>query len=385
MDPASPTHHVRRRQRHAAAALAVAVVILASLGVNAVFGSTTWSRNLYNRNGVIFQDPYSAACTAAAAMMMLNFTALRETGGEGFIWRTNKTHNSPDPTNYRDMTSILYFERMHDTLRSSTTGSDPHGWRNALNYYGWGATALNDATKRVYDDLQYTSSGAAVKAAVRAIARFNKPVGILGWAGKHAQVMTGYVVSGANPAVSNDFTVQYVYLTDPLKSDGFVNTKISLRAFQSGNLHYRFQAYRESDSPYDDSYSSGWRRSSVLPTVGTSEWYRRWVIIAPIRAGLADSSSPNPTPSPTPSASAESTSIPSPSPTSSPTASSDEGVSVASSPSAGPVGQEPSASPDPTYSPSATEPSPAPVDEPATPSPSEEAADPGPSAVPSAS
>ncbi len=34
------------------------------------------------------------------------------------------------------MTSILAFERSHDTLRSTSAGSDAHGWRNALNYYG---------------------------------------------------------------------------------------------------------------------------------------------------------------------------------------------------------------------------------------------------------
>jgi hypothetical protein len=309
------------RQRHAVAALIAAIAIAASVGANAAFGATTWSRNLYNHDGMLFQDPYGNACTAAAAMQMLNFTALRGSGGNGFIWRTYRTHNSADPTNYRDMTSILYFARTHDTLRSSTSGSDPHGWRNALNYYGYGRSALTDASQRVYDDLQFTSSGAAVKAAVRAIARFNKPVGILGWAGRHAQVITGYVVTGENPAVSNDFTVRYVYLTDPLKADGLVNAKISLQNLQGGDLRYRFRAYRESDSPYDDAYSSGWRRSSVLPTVGTSEWYRKWVIIAPVRSGLPAASptptptpSPSPTPAPTPSANAEPSTTPSPPP-----------------------------------------------------------------------
>ena len=49
-------------------------------------------------------------------------------------------------------------------------GSDPHGWRNALNYYGWGAGAL-DAGARVYDDFSYSSYGCAMKAAVRAHGR----------------------------------------------------------------------------------------------------------------------------------------------------------------------------------------------------------------------
>jgi hypothetical protein len=316
MDPAGTPTQTRRRQRNALGALIAAVAIVVSIGVNAASGATTWSRNLYNWNGVVFQDPYPTACTAAAVMMMLNFTAIRQTGGDGFVWRTSRTQKSSDPTNYRDMTSILYWERYHDTLRGSSSGSDPHGWRNALNYYGWGRTALADASKRVYDDFQYTSSGAAIKAAVRAVARFNKPVGILGWAGAHAQVLTGYVVSGENPAISNDFTVRYVYVSDPLRSDGFVNEKISLRNFQSGNIRYRFRAYLEADSPYDDGYSTGWRRSSVLPSVGVSEWYRRWVIVAPVRAGLPGSSpTPTPTPSPTPTPDAS----PTPAPTEEPT------------------------------------------------------------------
>jgi hypothetical protein len=350
MHPAGSSDLARRRQQHAFAALIVAVGIVASVAVNSALGATTWSRNLYRSTGVVFQDPYPTASTAAAVMMMLNFTALRQTGGQGFIWRTSRTKESSDPHNYRDMTSILYWERTHDTLRSSSSGSDPHGWRNALNYYGWGRSAFTDASKRVYDDLQFTSSGAAIKAAVRAIARFNRPVGILGWAGGHAQVMTGYVVTGANPAVSNDFTVRYVYLTDPLRSDGFVNEKISLRNFQSGNIRYRFRAYRESDSPYDDAYSGGWRRSSVLPSVGSSEWYQRWVIIAPVRSGLPGASStPSPTPTPTPSPTSEPSASPS---DSSDSAGATDEAPAQTAPPEESISTEPSATETPTSTPS---------------------------------
>ena len=60
---------------------------------------------------------------------MLNLVAMRSVGGVGFRWT---------PTNsgaVRD--SILAWERKHDTLPGGY-GSDPHGWRNALNFYGWG-------------------------------------------------------------------------------------------------------------------------------------------------------------------------------------------------------------------------------------------------------
>ena len=41
---------------------------------------------------------------------------------------------------------------------------------------------------------------------------------MLGWAGGHAQVIHGYVVTGEDPRISSDFTVQWVYLSDPLRS-----------------------------------------------------------------------------------------------------------------------------------------------------------------------
>jgi hypothetical protein len=120
---------------------------------------------------------------------------------------------------------------------------------------------------------------------------------VLGWGGQHAQVITGYVASGEDPAISTNFSVVGVYLSDPLRSDGMVNTWLTLAQLRSGNLRYRFQAYRMIDSPYDDRYTPGYRRSSIRST--TSEWYRRWVIIAPIRYDSAGSPPPPP-PSPDP-------------------------------------------------------------------------------------
>ena len=133
-------------------------------------------------------------------MIMLNTIAARGTGGDGFAWTPYRVKLDPDPANRQDMLSILAFERANDTLRSASHGSDPHGWRNALNAYGWGQDAMTDPARRVYDDREYRTFGGAVRAAVKSIARYSMPVGILGWAGGHAQVMTGYVVTGADPA-----------------------------------------------------------------------------------------------------------------------------------------------------------------------------------------
>lgn len=320
------------------------------LGLAAVLGMSTpahaapiWSKNLYVSSAFLYQDPYGQACVAASAMIMLNTIAYRQTGGAGFSWTPYRVKsNTSNPRDVRDMTSIQWFARAHDTLSPSGSGSDAHGWRNALNYHGWGMTAMTDPASRVYDDLQYSSYSSAVRAAVKAIARFGKPVGIVGWAGRHAQVMTGYIVEGENPATSDAFVVRYIYLSDPLRSNAMVNVRISNWAFQSGNLKARFQAYRETDSPYDDVYTNGWRRSSVAPTTGISEWYRRWVILAPIRDGRPDGTPPpEPTPTPTPTP-------PPPDPTPTPTP----------APSAAPSGEpdgEPTATPSPEPSP---EPSP---------------------------
>ncbi len=165
---------------------------------------------------------------------------------------------------------------------------------------------MTDPARMVYQDRAYRGFKGAVKAAVRAIARFGMPVGILGWAGGHAQVMTGYVVTGQNPAVSNDFVVRYVYLSDPLRKSAVVNKRISYENLHAGPLKYRFQAYREVDSPYDDPYTPEAIRSSVRPTTAPSEWYRRWVFSCraqrlPPESPTHAHSSPGETPPHTPS------------------------------------------------------------------------------------
>jgi len=320
-------------------AAALAIALLAAGALAPVHAATTWSKSVFVLNAVVFQDPYSTACTAASAMTILNTVAYRHAGGAGFLWTPYRVKNSANPTDYRDLTSIQWFERAHDTLSAYGAGSDGHGWRNALNYYGWGSNAMTDPSKHVYEDMAYTSYDAAVHGAVRAIARFGMPVGILAWAGHHAQVMTGYVVQGADPATSDAFVVQDIFLTDPLFMQHRVNVMVSNSNFRYGPWQVRFQSYRQSDSPYDDPYTPGWKRTSVLPTVGASQWYQRWVIIAPIRPGLSTvtpppSPSPSPVPTPTPSASPDPSTDPSPPPSSPPQPS----APPSSAPSADPAG-----------------------------------------------
>jgi hypothetical protein len=278
----------RRRQialsirRSPLLALLLSLVFVAALAPARASAATVWTLNTYRSGGYLTQDPYYTACTGAAAMMMLNFAALTGAGGRGFAWRTSRTKNvASDPD---DMISIFAFARGHDTLMSTSPGSDAHGWRNALNYFGWGEAAMKDPAMRVYEDRAYGSFDSAVRSAVIAIARYRLPVGMLGWAGGHAQVITGYKVTGANPATSSNFTVNGVYLSDPLASNRIVNALVSVTTLRSGSLKVRLRRYAEADSPHDDPYTPGVIKSAVRS--GPSEWYGHYVLIVPIRSGV---------------------------------------------------------------------------------------------------
>jgi hypothetical protein len=230
--------------------------------------------NLFVASGFKFQDPNTAACTATAARTMLNFIALRSYGGDGFLWRTTTWGSIRD--------KILAWQRTHDTLIGGR-GSDPHGWRNALNFYGWGEAALV-AGSRVYDDLPYNSFAGAMKAAVRALILTHKPVGMLGWRGAHAQMITGYYGLQGDPFAKdasgrflNKFSVVGFYITDPLKKSAIVNKGIRYATLKTTtNYKIRFQRYYEKDSGYDDPYTPGYKRS-------TDEWYGKYVLVVPIR------------------------------------------------------------------------------------------------------
>ena len=211
----------------------------------------------------MYQDPDYTACVATSTEMMLNFIA---SSGTKMTWHAS--------TLYKTEEKIATWDRAHDTIAATAKGTDPHGFRNGLNYFGWGS--YTDLPTAVYQDLAYTSYDAAVKAAVRAMARYDKPVGILGWGGSHAQFLNGYIVTGQDPAISTSFTVDYVYLTDPLQSDGLRNAKLSNASFKGGATKYRFRPYTWKDSPYDDPYGAG-------NVASYKEWYGKWVIVAPVR------------------------------------------------------------------------------------------------------
>jgi len=230
--------------------------------------------NLFLAAQFRFQDPNWAACTATSVRSMLNFIAVHRTGGPGFVWRPNNWGSTRD--------HILAWERAHDTM-SGGYGSDPHGWRNAMNDFGWGSGAMR-AGSRIYEDVAVGTYDGAMKTAVRALIATRKPVGLLGWRGKHAQMLTGYYGLAGNPFArdafghyTNAFTVAGFFITDPLRASLEVNQKISYKALRyTTNYRKRFQRYYQTDSLLDDPYTPGFR-------VSKDEWYGRYVLILPIR------------------------------------------------------------------------------------------------------
>jgi hypothetical protein len=272
-DRPQPKMWTPTRARFAAANLlaAVAFLVLAFSPAVAAGSDTVYQSDLYSSRGVMYQDPDYTACVATATEMMLNMTAYQ--ANLSYLSASNQVFQSPmrwrSDTSYAKQEEILGYTRANMTMLLSSAGTDPHGWRNALNYYGWG-----NIHAAVYRDSSYASFDLAAVAVVKAIAKFDRPVGILARAGTHAQLVTGYVVTGADPAVSDGFTVVGIYITDPLQSAAMRDFYVPLATWRAGVNNVRFSAYTESDSPYTD---------PIDGQVGTAEWYGKWVIEEPVR------------------------------------------------------------------------------------------------------
>ena len=222
--------------------------------------TATWTLDLYDPRSDRWQDPDYKACTAAATESMLNTVAYAG-AGSGLVWQPT--------TSFATQGFILAYERANMTMLTSSLGTDPHGWRNALNYYGWGNMAAG-----VYRDSSYGSFDDAARAAVLALAKYGKPTGILALHGRHAEYITGYQVTGDDPRTgSANFTIVGVDLTDPLESSGRRDTWIPYADWRSGDSWVQFGAYFETDSPYGD---------PIDGRIGYDEWYGRWVIIDPV-------------------------------------------------------------------------------------------------------
>jgi hypothetical protein len=237
---------------------------------------TEWQLDLFAAAGMRYEYPDPYACTATSVQITLNFIAFDGAGdGDGAAAGTGWSAT----TSYAKQEEILKYERANMTLPVSAEGSDPHGTRNAINYFGWGSLQAG-----VYKDASFATFGQAAKSIVSSIARTRRPAIIFPWFGGHSQVVTGYRAHGENPATSDDFTVEGVYLTDPLLGYTYLiyggvshevaairpDTYVSLADWQHGADAIRFTAYEQTDSTL---------RDPIDGQIGKKEWYRKWVAV----------------------------------------------------------------------------------------------------------
>lgn len=230
----------------------------------------TWTMNLYRDGSVRWQNPDWRACTAAATMSMLNLIAYASpevlpvrpgaATHTDIVWQVD--------TSFARQEDILEFERKHMTSGIWIDGTDPHGWRNALNWYGWGSLDAG-----VYEDASYPNFENAAHAVVTSLARTHKPVGILAWSGSHAQFVTGYEVTGGDPRVSDNFTIDAIYLTDPWRPDEIRNVRVPISTWKSGPGYIRFAPYWQKDYTTVD---------PIDGKVGSVEWRGKYVIEQPV-------------------------------------------------------------------------------------------------------
>jgi len=252
--------------------VSLAAVFAILLGQAATPSSSTYVFNMYDSRAVRYQNPDKTACTATVTMIMLNtiYYASSPTWTPGtssaaadatYVWRPTVT--------YKAQEAILRWERGHMTMPLYKPGADVHGWRNALNYFGWGSV-----TAGAYADLSYTTFAQAAVATVRSIALTDMPVGILAWYGSHAQVVTGYSVTGEDPRTgSTNFKINGVYLTDSLVEHKHRNDYVTYQEWRSGPMDVRFMPYYQSEGIYKD---------PIDGKVGRREWWAKFVIVGPV-------------------------------------------------------------------------------------------------------
>jgi hypothetical protein len=217
--------------------------------------SNTYSMNLFAATGVRNQGD-NHSCTAAATMIMLNFVASKSSNkGDGFTWKSSVA------TGVQTQVMTYEWNHMTATRAAEQNGADANGWRNALNYFGWGSMSAG-----IYVVEAYNSYASATKAAVKAMARTGKPVGYLALHGDHAEVLNGFAVTAADPATSDDFKVINLFVTD--SALGYRNHQFS---------YSRFSAV------FDQNLAPGSTQvDPVSGTIGDNLWMGKWILIEPV-------------------------------------------------------------------------------------------------------
>jgi hypothetical protein len=251
--------------------VSLAAVMAILVGQAATPAKATYVYNLFDRRAVRYQNPDLTACTAAMTQSMLNtiyYTSTQPLTAPTAVQAVQPAFRWTATLSAVTQRTILHFERTHMTMSLATLGSDVHGWRNALNYYGWGSIDAG-----VYKDLSYKTFDQAARATVHLIAMTNEPVGILSEFGSHAAMATGYSVTGADPRTgSMDFKVNGVYLTDPLRERRVTNQFVTYQVWKTGPPLVRFWPFEQVDSVFKD---------PIDGQIGKREWWRKYVIVGP--------------------------------------------------------------------------------------------------------
>ena len=241
------------RSHRAASIAIVALVLLAIVApTSGVAAASTYTRDLYF-SGAYERQVDGRTCTAGSTAMMLNMIARRDLR--------------------LDQMAILRYAQRNDALPNATQrGSDPLGWSRAATYF-----SSRTGRPTTYKWQAFGSKGTALRAAAVAIAKLNRPVGLLVWNGRHAIVMTGYEATG-DPKTGS-FTLRSVYTSDP---------------YWSGPTVGRHRRWSVATAPLNQ----------YLELDATAyydrAWYRKWVIVAPVATIATPAPSPSPSPTPTP-------------------------------------------------------------------------------------
>jgi len=110
-------------------------------------------------------------------------------------------------------------QRRLQKLARSLSGPAPRGFvRHGASIRGWTA-ALGLESGGAWQMVGADSLNEAMRIAAKAIRRWNQPVGLLVWRGRHAWVMSGFVAT-SDPALTDSFRVTRAYILDPLYPHG---------------------------------------------------------------------------------------------------------------------------------------------------------------------
>lgn len=239
----------RTRLRAPLAALALALAVMTGLAplspsaavdgsrtpiVGAIPATGAWTGTVTVWRSTAFASQATSDwCTAAATQIMLNLVLDRS------------RHDSTEQG------AIIRYEQANDSLAVSD-GSDPQGWTAALRWFGSSRMAT-------YHWERKASYVASIASAAYKLRMTGKPIGLLVYGGKHANVMVGFKAS-ADPALGGSYTVTSVQIAGPWYPRSGIDSPPGTW-LSSASLSSRFYRYSERD--------------------GLTDWVGYWVTLVP--------------------------------------------------------------------------------------------------------